>query len=408
MSSELVQTGFFDLELTQEKTWHVGLEDKLQNMLRQRAAKIKAVVAQANFIIGEELATAQKELTYKNGGFVKWLEEEVGIDFERAYEFIRIWENYKMFALSANISSLGKKVLLAGAKKDVPESARQEIVTRHEAGEKITLAATDEIIARHKAEVEELKETNQELQREYDLFKDDRERERREYDSRLTTIETEKSFKEDEILGYKQAKAVIDQKLKSNQEEIERLKADLEEKPEPEKVEVEVEKLVTPPEVEENIKSMKERIAALEEEQSKLLSASSSKSSELEELAQERDKLAKEVDGLKKLANDNLFAETQAKYEAEVKDANRKMSSIFDKALRDARALLPSPIDAKQAYGGDEWARVMWMRSQATRFVEELDRLKENIGSLFVDVSPVDTSRFIAPPTAYIEADSYA
>ncbi len=174
MNSELVQIGFFDLELdTPQKTWRIGLEGQLQDTLRKRAAKIKAVVAQANFLIGEELATAQKELTYKNGGFVKWLEEEIGIDYQRAYEFIQIWENYKMFPLSGNISEIGKKVLLAGAKKDVPDSARQEIVARHEAGKKVSLADADEIIERHKAELEELKEANQELQRDFELFKDE-------------------------------------------------------------------------------------------------------------------------------------------------------------------------------------------------------------------------------------------
>lgn len=210
MNNELVQTGFFDVELdTPQKTWHIGLEDRLQDTLRQRAAKIKAVVAQANFLIGEELATAQKELTYKNGGFVKWLEEEVGIDNERAYEFIRIWENYKLFADSANISSLGKSVLLAGAKEGVPESAREEIVTRHEAGEKITLAVSDDIIAKHKAELEEEREARQELQRSFNLFKEAREEEKKRLNNKIQAVEHEKTAKEDEILRYKQLEATL-------------------------------------------------------------------------------------------------------------------------------------------------------------------------------------------------------
>ncbi len=191
MNNELVQTGFFDIEQdTQQKTWHIGLEDKLQSTLRQRAAKIKAVVAQANFIIGEELATAQKELTYKNGGFVKWLEEEVGIDHERAYEFIRIWEGYKMLALSANISGIGKKVLLKSSKDDVPESARQEIVSRHEAGEKITLALSDEIIERHKAEIAALEAEKQQLQSQFNYFKQDAEQQQAQLNAKIDELES--------------------------------------------------------------------------------------------------------------------------------------------------------------------------------------------------------------------------
>jgi len=280
-------------------------------------------------------------------------------------------------------------------------SESHQIIAKLESGEiEATPKAINTELEAAKQRNEELQETNQELQRSIDLFNEDRERERQEFENKIRTLQIDMHAKDEEILGHKQAQALIDQKLQSNDQELAHLREDLEKKPEPEQVE----KLVTPPEVEANVKSMKEKITALEDENNKLLSSSSAKATEIEGLARERDSLAAEKEGLVKLANNNLFAETQAKYEAEVKDANRKMISIFDRGLRETRALLPASIDAKQAYGGDEWARVAWMRSQAVRFIEELDRLKESFESQFVDVSAMDTSRLLEPPIAFIEA----
>lgn len=244
MNNELVQVGFFDLESDMpQKTWHIGLGDKLQDTLRQRAAKIKTVVAQANFIIGEELANAQKELTYKNGGFVKWLEEEVGIDHERAYEFIRIWEGYKMLALSANISGIGKKVLLKSSKDDVPESARQEIVTRHEAGEKITLATADEIVERHKAEIAKLQAEKERIQSQFDFYKQDAEQREDLLNARIDDLENAPQPEPVKVIEYQDtletaAKvATLEQQIKAleakpnispeKQQELEKLQLNL-------------------------------------------------------------------------------------------------------------------------------------------------------------------------------------
>jgi len=226
MSNELVQTGFFDLELdAPQKTWHIGLEDGLQDTLRQRAAKIKAVVAQANFIIGEELATAQQELTYKNGGFVKWLEEEVGIDHERAYEFIRIWEGYKMLALSANISGIGKKVLLKSSRDDIPESARQEIVTRHTSGEKITMAVSDEIIERHKAEAEAAKQQAEEL-----------EKANQDLQGRLFTSEEEVRQAKEEVQRSDEMRVAVESRMWEVMAELGKIQTEFHERPIIEKI----------------------------------------------------------------------------------------------------------------------------------------------------------------------------
>jgi hypothetical protein len=161
VNNELTLFGDTDI---QQKTWHIGLSDELVSSLRQDALDVKTIFVQATLALGKKLAEANAKLAYKNGGFVKWAKEEAGLDHERAYEYIRIWDGYKMLADSANISEIGKSVLIASSREDVPESARKEIVTRHEAGEKITLKVSDEIIERHKAEVAALQSKTRQLE----------------------------------------------------------------------------------------------------------------------------------------------------------------------------------------------------------------------------------------------------
>jgi hypothetical protein len=381
--SDLVQTGFFDLELdAPQKTWHIGLEDKLQDTLRQRAAKIKTVVAQANFLIGEELATAQKELTYKNGGFVKWLEEEVGIDNQRAYEFIQIWEHYKMFPLSGNISSLGKKVLLAGAQKDVPESARQEIVTRHEAGEKVTLAVSDEIIERHKAELEELEEARQDLQREFDLFKEDIEREREEKQREL-------DIKKKELELFRWEKDLEDSKhegqQKQLQEDIDRLKQ---------------EKVKT---IQEDTPETK---AKLEEVEKQLKEIEAQKQKLADDKKEQDSQLKQKTDRVKELTNqikEYNVANKQEKHNEKVRAKCRQMCDAYSQGRNLASTRMVTASDAQQAFSQEEWAMIAEEEAGLRRAADELTRLRESVTSQFVDATSV-----VEAPLFFIEAGNNA
>jgi len=278
----------------QQKTWHVGLSNELQATLRQRAVNIKVISLQATLAIAKELTEAQKELLYKNGGFVKWCEEEVGIDFQRAYEFITIWESYKMFPESGNILGISKTVLLDSSKKDVPQSAREEIVERHKKGETITIAASNEIIERHKAEAnaanqraEESEKKAASSQQKLDLFSQLSEGKIGELNKQITDL----------------------------QEKIETLST-------PEKVEV------TPQAVLNDIAAMKAQIEKLTEQKALL----SKKSTEL-------------ADDLKKERAANKAQREQERYEAQIKDSWKKATDELYKALSKFNGQLPSPID---------------------------------------------------------------
>lgn len=404
-AQELVQAGFFDLEETHNDS-PIQVTYDYSRVTPEQANQLETIY---NRVLVRHIATAYEDgkdllearniqgLPYKE--FIAWACAVFGWGESSVCDKINVALNWGITPPGGVIQDKAMYVL---SRKNTPDSARQEAKALLTAGISITEDQAKEIRDRHKAELEELKEANQELQRSFDLFKEDRENERQEFENKIRAKNSEIGTLEDKALIHEQAKAIIDQQMKANAEEIAHLLEELSKQSEPERVEID--KFVTPPEVEAENKAMKERITALEEEQNKLLDASSTRSSELENITQERDNLKKEVDGLKKLANDNLFAETQTKYEAEVKDANRKMVSIFDKGIRDARALFPDPIDARQAYGGDEWARVTWMRNQALRFIEELDKLKESIESQFVDASSPDSPKFIEAPMTFIEA----
>lgn len=341
MNNEIVQSEFFDNiepEITQQKTWHIGLEDKLQDTLRQRAAKIKAVVAQANFIIGEELATAQKELTYKNGGFVKWLEEEVGIDNERAYEFIHIWEGYKMFADSANISSLGKSVLLAGAKKDVPQAAREEIVIRHEAGEKITLATADDIIERHKAEVATLEAEKLQIQAQFDFYK---------------------------------------QHTQNKQEQLHAKINELENTPEPQKVPVyqdSQETIAKITRLEEQIKELEDR--PKEQKQVEALQKQLDKLKEDRRLLEEANKASQEriqsLDSQLKVAIKNRITSLN---DERIRQEWRSITSEARSCMMRLLGSWPTSLDIK-SFESDDWERLSQLKATLKRVIEECDALR--------------------------------
>lgn len=296
-------TLFNDTEV-QQKTWHIGLSDELQTRLRQRATNIKVISLQATLAIAKELAEAQKELAYKNGGFVKWCEEEADIDFQRAYELIPVWESYKMFPESGNILGISKTVLIESSKKDVPQTARQEIVDRHQSGEKVTLALSEDIIKKHKGEVEAEKQRA-----------DEAEQKRKLAQQQLFTT---------------QAQAQEDS-AKLNQQ-IEELKKKIEKLSKPEEIIKEVDKPET--------------------------------KARLEQLEAEKEKLIQQRDNFKQLA-DELSTELDAQEEKREQEARylkirqewQKLADAMYKSVVKFLGQLPTPVDM-EVFESDERARL--------------------------------------------------
>lgn len=315
---------FSEMEV-QQKTWHIGLSEDLYATLRLRASRIKGIFVQATLAIGEELASAQKDLAYRDGGFVKWCEEEVGIDHQRAYEYIQIWDGYKMLPLSGNISSIGKKVLLLSSKEDVPQTAREEIVDRTVAGEKISLDEANEIIESHKRRAEEAEQKAKDTQQKLDYSytkRDELSQQIAELEEKLRTAETPPT------------KEVIPQATLDQIDKLKKLN-----------------------------KKQKERNDMLSEEIGKL-----------------RDELLKQRDA-------NEERRKQEQYVFGIKNGWKKATDVLHKALSQFMVEIPSPI-ALQAFEGDEWARYDQIEQALQYFQCEFAKLKNaRYGDQFIDAS---------------------
>lgn len=324
MQSDLML--FPDLDI-QQKTWHIGLSEPLCASLKQRASRIKGVFVQATMAIGEELASAQKELAYKDSGFVKWLEEEVGLDHQRAYEYIQIWEHYKMLPESGNILSVGRSVLLLSSKEDVPQSAREAIIKEHESGEKVTLERAKEIIEEHKLRAEKAEEKATATQQHLNSF------------TRLS-----------------------DEKIGALSQQI----ADLEEA---------LKKAVTPEQVEVTPQVTLDKIANLEELTRKQQERNGLLSEHIEKLNAE---LLKQTDA-------NEARRKQEQYATGIKSEWKKATDTLYKALAAFMGQIPSPI-AIQVFEGDEWARYDKIDQALKNCQEIFSRVQiERYGGLFVD-----------------------
>lgn len=316
----------------QQKTWHIGLSNELQSSLKQRAVNIQLIYLQATMSLGRELAEAQKELSYKNGGFVKWCEEEARVDHQRAYEYIQIWENFKMLPLSGNILDIGKKVLLAASKKDVPQSARQEIVERHEAGQDITMALADDIIRKHKEEVEAERQRADQAEEEKKLTQQ--------------LLFSERSQSQEEI-----------DKLNL---QITALKKEKDDLSKPDEVIKEVDKP-------ETIK----RIEELE--------------AEIKKTTQQRDNLSQLVD---ELSADLDVKETQREQEAralKIRQEWQKATETMYKNINQFLGKLPLPLDT-QVFDTDDWAMLDQVEESFQRAIAACRLLRLNQTTMFVEV----------------------
>ncbi len=96
--------------------------------------------------IGQRLADVKKELPH--GHFLPWLEAEFGWGQAQAYNIMRVGDKFTNF-VSLPISLTAAYKLAAPS---TPAEVLQEAVTRAEAGEKITNAKANELLAPHKRE----------------------------------------------------------------------------------------------------------------------------------------------------------------------------------------------------------------------------------------------------------------
>lgn len=112
----------------------------------ERIRNLVNVVRGSIIEIGRELIAAKAEVAH--GNWLDWLDAEFGWSERTARNFMRIAEAFKSARL-ADFDSLtiDATALYALAAPDVPQPVRDEAVARAEAGEHITKAEADRIIA---------------------------------------------------------------------------------------------------------------------------------------------------------------------------------------------------------------------------------------------------------------------
>ena len=103
-----------------------------------------------------KLLCEARELLKSNNDFGEWRERRLPwLDRKMAFRWMEAWRNGGENLLGQNVPTTSVYLLTAPS---VPESAREEALERAESGEKLTVKATEEIVARHKAELAAMEE----------------------------------------------------------------------------------------------------------------------------------------------------------------------------------------------------------------------------------------------------------
>jgi hypothetical protein len=118
-------------------------------ILAHRAQRIRDFVGTARTCIieiGRELIAAKEELNH--GEWLPWLDKEFGWTEMTATRYMRVAGAFKSNTmLDFGVVSIDRGALYALAAPDVPQAARDQAVERAEAGEHITKAESERIIA---------------------------------------------------------------------------------------------------------------------------------------------------------------------------------------------------------------------------------------------------------------------
>lgn len=128
------------------------LDSETRIITRQRAGEIKSLMratAENIMQVGEKLLEVQVKLG--NGQFDAWLSAEFDWSRRTAYNFIGVFKQFRDRANFAQIDVATSALYLLAA-PSTPDSAVEEVLTRAEAGERISHGETKQIVAQHKAE----------------------------------------------------------------------------------------------------------------------------------------------------------------------------------------------------------------------------------------------------------------
>ena len=121
-----------------------------RSFVSDRAQRIRDLVGVARTCIieiGRELIAAKAEVSH--GEWLPWLDREFGWSQQTASNYMRVAEAFKLPSLgNSGGLTIDATALYALSAPDVPPAARDEAISRAEAGEHITKAEAEEMVER--------------------------------------------------------------------------------------------------------------------------------------------------------------------------------------------------------------------------------------------------------------------
>lgn len=348
MSSDLVQTGFFDLEEVRNSE-PIQVNYDYSRVTPEQADKLQTIYnrtfmrhLKTEYEDGKDLLEAQnvKDLPYEE--FMKWVHDCYGLSEPLARRKMNRAQYWGDFTVPGTVIIQDHAIDTLSTKR-VPESARQEAKALLTAGISIDEETAKELRDKHKA----LEQTKQELeakQKELDLFKEnakfrERNREQMHVSQILAFKESEDNLKKEKdeiekslkILRDKTANGTVSPEVKK---QLEKLETDLDERT-----------------------KQRDNLAALRERLSK-------------ELDEQRDA--------------NKARHEQEMYEHRINDRVKKVTEEWGKYSVTLLGQLPSPIES-QVVTGSNWALIDHATDMAHRIIDAVAQLKSSQAHNFLD-----------------------
>ena len=142
------ETEHLDVEASVIKHFDYSIIDERdRDFLRGKEAAIKQRAAQAVVEIGRDLLEAKARVGH--GKFLEWLKGCFPWSQATAQRMMQVAENLKFVKLT-NLENIQTAALYLLAQPSTPESAREEVLTRAEAGETLSHAQVKELIEARK------------------------------------------------------------------------------------------------------------------------------------------------------------------------------------------------------------------------------------------------------------------
>lgn len=130
-----------------------SLTENTQTQLQQLRDSIKTGhtnLLQHCIALGKQLSTARDLTQNQEGGFMKWVKDELGWSRQYAYNYINVFDTFGTLPNEAQNLPIGLTAAIALGKPSTPAEARTEALKLAESGKTISASTAKDIIKKHK------------------------------------------------------------------------------------------------------------------------------------------------------------------------------------------------------------------------------------------------------------------